>query len=358
MAGREGLHKVAQVLESAYVDDCNSSVGNVQDLEEIKQKMPSFMENHGMAIKALAWTGEEAPKELSEDGTINIAGYSWNPVTDRMKVTTPKIFHGEKKKGRFTPDTVFFKGDITMENINDFYEDKIITHEIILSKTASLYDPLGFMAPLKVYGAYICRRALIESSGDPLKEITGETRRLFLQYTFQVKKMEEVTFARNMSSLKRSEADVLIMCTDAGHNASMMIFYLGKETDEGLKLDFVFSIGNLNNENGVIPRNELEIIERGTKQAEKLIGWMTPRVKRKILITDAKVPLLWLKNKHLRTQPFVQTRVHAICKLFDPEEMFYIKSEDNPADLGTKFTRFQNTYKKLGDDSLFRQGPS
>ena len=53
----------------------------------------------------------------------------------------------------------------------------------------------------------------------------------------------------------------------------------------------------------------------------------------------------------------MQTRVHAICKLFDPTEMFYIKSEDNPADLGTKFTKFQNTYQKLGDESLFRQGP-
>merc|ERR1712163_64554 len=49
--------------------------------------------------------------------------------------------------------------------------------------------------------------------------------------------------------------------------------------------------------------------------------------------------------------------VHAICKLFDPSEMFYIKSEANPADLGTKFTKFQNTYQKLGDDSLFRRGP-
>ena len=263
----------------------------------------------------------------------------------------------KRKKGRFTPDTVFFKGDTTLENIHNFYEDKIVTHELILSKTASLYDPIGFLAPLKVYGAYICRRALIESSGDPLREIIGETRRLFLQYIFQVKKMEEVTFARNMSSLKRSDTDTLIMCTDAGHNASMMIFYLGKEAEEGLKLDFVFSIGNLNNEDGIIPRNELEIIERGTKQAEKLINWMTPKVKQKILITDAKVPLLWLKNKHLRTQPFVQTRVHAICKLFDPTEMFYIKSEDNPADLGTKFTKFQNTYQKLSDESLFRQGP-
>merc|ERR1712240_910932 len=163
MAKKEGFHKVAQVLESAYVDDCNSSVGSNLDLEEVKQKTPIFMENHGMAIKALAWAGEEAPKELSEDGTINIAGYSWNPLTDRMKVTTPKIFHGEKKKGKFTPETIFFKEEVSLENITRFYEDKVITHELILSKTAALYDPIGFLSPLKVYGAYICRRALIES---------------------------------------------------------------------------------------------------------------------------------------------------------------------------------------------------
>merc|ERR1711976_310914 len=261
------------------------------------------------------------------------------------------------KKGKFTPETVFFEGETSLENITRFYEDKVITHELILSKTAALYDPIGFLSPLKVYGAYICRRALLESEGDPLKEIVGDTRKLFIQYIYQVKMMEGITFARNLSNLKRSESDILVMCTDAGHNASMMIFYLGKEANEGLELDFVFSIGNLNNEDGIIPRNELEIIDKGARQAEKLINWMVPRVKKKILITDAKVPLLWLKNKHLRTQPFVQSRVHAICKLFDPTEMFYIKSEDNPADLGTKFTKFQNAYQKLGDESLFRRGP-
>merc|ERR1711893_234545 len=122
MARQAGFYKIAQVLESAYVDDCNSSVESIKDLEEIKQEMPEFMRKHGMPIKALAWTGEEAPKELSEDGSINVAGYSWNPVTDRMRVTTPKIFHGEKKKGRITPDTVFFTDEVTIENINNFYE--------------------------------------------------------------------------------------------------------------------------------------------------------------------------------------------------------------------------------------------
>ena len=351
------LENVAKVLESAYVDDCNSSVGKEAELEEIKQKMPEFMRDHGMPIKALAWSGGETPAELSSVGLINTAGYSWDPKEDRMRIMVPKIFHGEKKKGKFTKDTVFFKNKTTLENLRKFYEGKKITHEVILSKTASLYDPLGFAAPLKVYGSYICRRALIDSAGDPLKEVGEKTRELFIQYTYQVKMLETLSFARNRSSLARSDGDTLVMCTDAGVSASMMIFYIGKQTGHGLELDFVFSIGHLNNDSGVIPRNELDVIERGTRQCERLLDWMTPMIKRKILITDAKVPLMWLRNKMVRTQPYVQTRVHSICKRFQPEEMFYIQSKHNPADLGTKFEKFYEVYKDIGDDSLFRRGP-
>ena len=104
--------------------------------------------------------------------------------------------------------------------------------------------------------------------------------------------LDNITFARNRSMLERSAEDILIMCTDAGVNVSMMVFYIGKQAENELKLDFVFSIGHLNNDNRVIPRNELDVIERGTQQCERLLEWMTPLVKRKILITDAKVPLL------------------------------------------------------------------
>ena len=250
-----------------------------------------------------------------------------------------------------------FEDEVTLENITKFYEKKKITHATILSKTASLYDPIGFAAPLKVYGSYICRKALIESAGDPLKEVGEETKKLFLQYTYQVKMLETLTFSRNKHMIERSEQDVLVMCTDAGFNASMMVFYIGKQAEEELKLEFVFSIGNLNNESGIIPRNELDVIERGTRQCEKLIEWMTPQVKRKIMIADAKVPLLWLRNKELRTQPYVQTRIHSICKLFEPDEMYYIKSKENPAYLGTKFENFNHTYQVLDDNSLSRNGP-
>ena len=58
-AREKGLENIAKVLESAYVDDCNSSVATQEELNEVKKKMPEFMNNHGMPIKALAWTGEE-----------------------------------------------------------------------------------------------------------------------------------------------------------------------------------------------------------------------------------------------------------------------------------------------------------
>ena len=145
------MYNIARVLESAYVEDCNSSVSTLEDLEEIKQKMPGFMNNHGIPIKALAWTGEKAPEELTSNGFINTTGYSWNPELDTMRILTPKIFHGEKKKGRFTRETIFFKGEVTLKNITKFYEDKRITHATILSKIASLYDPIGFAAPHKTY---------------------------------------------------------------------------------------------------------------------------------------------------------------------------------------------------------------
>ena len=53
----------------------------------------------------------------------------------------PKIFHGEKKKGRFSKDTEFFQDEPTQEKITKFYEGNIITHASILSKTAAFYDP-------------------------------------------------------------------------------------------------------------------------------------------------------------------------------------------------------------------------
>ena len=58
--------------------------------------LPEFMKEHGFPIKALAWKGETAPEELTDNGLINTAGYSWEPKTDKLKIMTLKIYKRNK----------------------------------------------------------------------------------------------------------------------------------------------------------------------------------------------------------------------------------------------------------------------
>ena len=47
------------------------------------------MKEHVFPIKALTWTGEIAREELTDNGLINMAGYTWEPKTDRLKIHIP-----------------------------------------------------------------------------------------------------------------------------------------------------------------------------------------------------------------------------------------------------------------------------
>ena len=77
--------------------------------------------------------------------------------------------------------------------------------------------------------------------------------------------LDKIVFQRNKYLMGRSEDDILILCTDAGLHASIVIIYLAHKEGNNLKLEFIFSSGNLNDDSGNIPRAELDIMERGAK---------------------------------------------------------------------------------------------
>ena len=87
LAQEGDLAGIVHILESAYVDDCNGSLGTAQEITTLKQEMPIFMFKYGFPIKALACTGERALVELTDTTTINVAGYKWEPHTDIMMIT-------------------------------------------------------------------------------------------------------------------------------------------------------------------------------------------------------------------------------------------------------------------------------
>ena len=117
IAREKGLDTIARALESAYVDECNCSLGSHKEVEEIKEHMLKFMKEHGFPIKELACSDEADPKEHTDSTMIDVGGYHWEPHTDQMKIMTPKIFIENKRKDRLTNDTRVFEDKVSIENL-------------------------------------------------------------------------------------------------------------------------------------------------------------------------------------------------------------------------------------------------
>ena len=86
--------------------------------------------------------------------------------------------------------------------------------------------------------------------------------------------------------------------------------------------------------------------------------WLSNFILSKVLLGDSQVCLYWIKNRNKRTTSFIRNRVHLINRVFEDDEVFFIRTEHNPSDLGTKFNNFENSYKKMTDESPFRAGPA
>ena len=132
IADERELLVTGKVLNLAYVDNCYSSLGTTEELTILKQEMPKFMKKCGFPIKTIACTGERAPGELTETTSINVVGYKWKPHTDKTTIITPKLYIGEKEKGKYTKDTKFFEGEISLLEHNHQLRNYIVKNSSLL----------------------------------------------------------------------------------------------------------------------------------------------------------------------------------------------------------------------------------
>ena len=105
------------------------------------------MLERGFPIKGFALTGSKPDPSLSPEDHLMVGGWHWWPETDNMRLNIPVIYQGRKKKGRYEDGSIFLKDPKSKQEIADFYQPYPVTLAHILSRTASLYDQSGAIAP-------------------------------------------------------------------------------------------------------------------------------------------------------------------------------------------------------------------
>ncbi|XP_063975158.1 uncharacterized protein LOC135161485 [Diachasmimorpha longicaudata] len=325
---------VKPITRGRYVDDICGGADSAQDLIDTANQLTSLCLSGGFPLAKWHSNSSELLDAVSTDRTLQgtriidgsltkILGVSWNPSTDHFNfaVTSP----GESS----------------------------ISKRIILSETAQLFDPLGFLAPVVVRAKILLQSLWIEKLGwdEPVPALTAQRWRQFRQ---ELSQLSHVSIPRWLGLLKDSTVEIHGF-SDASQLAMSAVLYLKVfNTHQPPQITLVCSKTKVAPLKRVtIPRLELTaalLLAKLTKYVQEQLNISNAST---YLWTDSSVTFTWISHHPSRWKQFVRNRVSLIQELTHQTHWRLIPGKDNPADCASRGL----SAAQLVSHKLWWQGP-
>ncbi|XP_063446815.1 uncharacterized protein LOC134726347 [Mytilus trossulus] len=235
-------------------------------------------------------------------------------------------------------------------------ESKPFTRRGVLSTLNSLFDPLGFVAPVIVEGKIILRELMAQSVDwdEPLPEnskLKWETWRKSLSA------LQNITIPRMYvsSSLSKTPTFELHVFADASEKAIAAVSYLRTiKPDGNTETGFILGKAKVAPHHGhTIPRLELCAAVLAVDVSKTVVENFDETFDVVKFYTDSKVVLGYIYNQTRRFYVYVEHRIERIRKSTVPEQWNYVPTSVNPADQATRSVSSED----IGSSSWL-QGPT
>ncbi|XP_078330327.1 uncharacterized protein LOC111129274 [Crassostrea virginica] len=217
-------------------------------------------------------------------------------------------------------------------------EIKPTTRRGVLSTVNSLYDPLGFIAPVTIQGKLILRK-VISFTTDWDEPLPDHLLLEWDKWRSNLPKLETLRIPRVMvSNLCESHKKELLIYCDASEHAIATVCYLHVSYANGsTSTGFVLGKAKVAPVSGhTIPRLELCAAVLAVDVAQLVKDHLQIDVNDIKFFSDSRVVLGYINNDKKRFYVYVANRVAHIRKFSDPSQWYYIRSEMNPADVSTR----------------------
>ncbi|XP_023812156.1 uncharacterized protein LOC111947642 [Oryzias latipes] len=218
-------------------------------------------------------------------------------------------------------------------------EAKPFTRRGVLSTINSLYDPLGFVAPVTVQGKFILRKFTV-NSGDWDAQLPPEMEESWSLWKDSLKELSNLTVPRVYTDISPSKATKKELCvfSDASTKAIAAVAYLRVTDAEGnCQVGFVMGKAKLTpRPDQTIPRLELSAAVLAVELADLISVELDIELDYTTFYTDSKVVLGYIYNETRRFYVYVSNRVSRIHKSSHPNQWRYVASSQNPADHATR----------------------
>lgn len=214
-------------------------------------------------------------------------------------------------------------------------KDQPATRRGILSTVASLFDPLGFVAPVLLKAKIILQDTCRQGMGwdDPLPD---ELQPKWEQWRTDLAQLNNVTIPRTYSPVgfgKVSRTE-LHHFSDASLKGYGQCSYLRLQNKDG-DIHCALVVGKSRvspSKVTTVPRLELAAAVVSVKMSYMLKEELGIAVAEEFFWTDSKVVLGYIKNEARRFHTFVANRVQKIHLNSDPQQWRHVPTSENPAD--------------------------
>ncbi|XP_069830268.1 uncharacterized protein [Dendropsophus ebraccatus] len=219
------------------------------------------------------------------------------------------------------------------------FADKPFTKRGVLSVVNSLYDPMGFVAPITVQGKSLLRQ-FSETVKDWDAPLPADKLSKWESWKQSLRALDGIRIPRcyTSASLSTSQRKELHIFSDASTEAIAAVAYLKvKDSSNRTHIGFLFGKAKLAPKpEHTIPRLELCGTILAVEIADFILRELDILIDDIKFYTDSKVVLGYIYNQTKRFYVYVSNRVERIRKSSKPEQWHYVPSEMNPADHATR----------------------
>lgn len=213
-----------------------------------------------------------------------------------------------------------------------------LTRRGVLSALASLFDPLGFLAPYVLVGKLIMQHCC---NGLEWDEVLPEaTKCQWTSWVSQISELDSFVMSRCYvpAQFKRIVVQEIHVFADASESAYGACCYL-RSVDESGAVWCSFLFGK----SRVVPLRKRQTIPRLELQAAVLAVKLGCRMQQEldfdtqlVCYTDSQIVLGYIANEVKRFQTYVANRVNQIRELSKVNQWLHVSGETNPADMASR----------------------
>ncbi|KMQ82592.1 gag-pol polyprotein precursor, partial [Lasius niger] len=319
-----------------YMDDVLTGASTLESCRHLREQVSSLCMAGGFPLKKWAANTEDLLRDVplecrllpSADALLPaidhaVLGLRWSPTTDEFALTV--------RRSPGVPPT----------------------KRSILSQTARLFDPLGWLAPIIVRAKLIIQATWLQQL-EWDAPLTAEEARAWRTLEEELPLLEQIRVTRWFKT-DAAEVSELHGFSDASERAYAAVVYLRTVVDGQPNTSLVMAKTKVAPLKRVsLPRLELCAAALLSKIAEQVRTTLDLEASRVYLWTDSTVTLSWIRGHPARWTTFVANRVAEIQRANPDARWQHVPGRDNPADCASRGV----SPRELMEHPLWWRGPS